>query len=414
KEQKFTQSLVKLFSSSNNLRLVFAILRSFKPILKLKKQIILCYDNKGTVIVTRYQDFMEVMRRDDVFDVVYEPRMEKITAGKNFFLGMQNTPTYTRDVSNMRLAFKREDIPTIILPIVDSTAHKIIQEKQGDIDVVQDLTLVIPTLIVQKYFGIPADDKSLMEWSKNMFQYLFLDLAADKQLEDKTLKLAGECRNFIDEHISACKANDTIADNVLGRCLAMQKINLEGMDDETIRNNLIGLLIGAIPTTSMAATQALYQILIRPDLLHKIQEAIHAQNNELFSSYIFEALRFQPANPFIYRRANSDVIIAKNTFRQHKIKKDTMVLASNLSAMFDYYAVSSPNKFCPTRPKKDYILWGNGLHECFGAYFNSAVIPAILKPLLKQNNLRFADNNKMIDYNQTPFPVHMNINFKPS
>nr|MCH9844605.1 hypothetical protein [Alphaproteobacteria bacterium] len=29
KEQKFTQSLVKLFSSSNNLRLVFAILRSF-------------------------------------------------------------------------------------------------------------------------------------------------------------------------------------------------------------------------------------------------------------------------------------------------------------------------------------------------------------------------------------------------
>ena len=52
------------------------------------------------------------------------------------------------------------------------------------------------------------------------------------------------------------------------------------------------------------------------------------------------------------------------------------------------------------------------MHTCFGAYINRAVIPIILKPLLKQRNLRRAagDAGRM-DNQGTPFPVHQRLEF---
>ena len=92
-------------------RRVFAVLRLFQPNLVLKRQIITSYANNGiTALATRSVDVTDILSRDADFGVVYGPRMEMITGGENFFLGMQDTPRYTRDVSNMRLAVRRDDV----------------------------------------------------------------------------------------------------------------------------------------------------------------------------------------------------------------------------------------------------------------------------------------------------------------
>jgi cytochrome P450 len=89
-----------------------------------------------------------------------------------------------------------------------------------------------------------------------------------------------------------------------------------------------------------------------------------------------------------------------------------MVLAANLSAMFDPLQVKAPNDFRTDRPAEDYILWGYGLHTCFGGYINQAVIPAMLKPLLQKKGLRRAPGKAgQIDTAGTPFPVHMMLEF---
>ena len=89
-----------------------------------------------------------------------------------------------------------------------------------------------------------------------------------------------------------------------------------------------------------------------------------------------------------------------------------MVLAANLSAMFDPLKVDLPNEFRADRAWDNYILWGYGLHTCFGEYINQAMIPAILKPLLKTNGLRRASGKDgMIDTMGTPFPAHLVLEF---
>jgi cytochrome P450 len=74
--------------------------------------------------------------------------------------------------------------------------------------------------------------------------------------------------------------------------------------------------------------------------------------------------------------------------------------------MFDALAWEAPEEFRADRPWETYILWGHGLHSCFGAHINRAIIPQILKPLLAQPGLRAT---APIDKAGTPFPVHFTV-----
>ncbi len=403
------------FTAPEGQRLLATFARAFVPNIAFSAQFITAYDNSGTAIVTRFEDVKDVLHRDGDFEVVYGPRMAKITAGRNFFLGMQDSADYTRDTSNMRLAVRREDLETIVRPFAVKRAGELVAATKGRIDVPQDLTLRVQAQLLATYFGIPGPSEAeLIAWTTIMFWYLFIDLNADPSLDAHALDAAAKCRAYLDGLIAARKSDPTGTDDVLERCLVMQKAGLPGMDDLGIRDNLIGLIIGAVPTISKACVQALDRLLADPKTLAGAQAAARSGDDSLLAAYAFEALRFNPVNPLVYRRAARDTTIAPNTLRSLSVAKGTMVLAVNLSAMFDPLKLASPNAFRTDRPWDDYILWGDGMHTCFGAHMNRVLIPSILKPLLAQKNLRrAADPLGAIDTEGTPFPVHMWLEFDP-
>jgi len=392
-------------------RISLRLLRAFLPNLVLSKQLITAYPNTGTAIVTRHQDVVEVLDRNADFEVVYEPKMRAITGGENFFLGMQDTALYERDVANLRMVMRRDDVSAIIAPAALQLAEHLVAKQTNRIDVPKDLSLLVPTTIVTDYFGIAgAKDNDLIDWATMMFWYLFIDLAGDSTIASKALDAAASCRSAIDAAIVSRKAAGVAKDDVLGRCLVLQKANQPGMDDLGIRNYLIGLVIGAIPTISKASVQALDQLLDRPQALGSAQAAARAGDNALLAAHVFEAFRFNPVNPVIYRRAACDATIAAGSLRARKIPKGTMVLASNLSAMFDPLRIEAPESFRVDRPWGEYMLWGYGMHTCFGAHINRAVVPAILKPLLAKQGLRRAAGSAgRIDAGGTPFPQHFSV-----
>ena len=405
--------LAARFGSTDAQRLIFAVLRALAPTLVLSKRIVTAYENTGTAVVTRDEDVREILDHDDVFQVVYEPKMRKITGGANFFLGMQDTPEYTRDVSDMRLAARREDVAEILIPFLAAESAKLVAEQSGRIDVPQQLSLRVPARMVGHYFGTPGpSEQALIDWTIRLFWYLFVDLAGDAEVEEKALAAGSELQAYLDKTIAERKAQGVHKEDVLGRCLGLQSGKAPGMDDLGIRNNLIGLTIGAIPTIGSSCALALDQLLDRPDRLREAQAAARNNDDALLAKYIFEAFRFQPLNPIIYRRAVADYVVAKGTLRARKIRKDTMVLAANLSAMFDAWTVRSPSSFRIDRPWDSYILWGYGLHACFGAHINYAAMPQILKPLLQKDGLRRAAGAEgKLDKGGTPFPVHMVLEF---
>src|SRR3954447_21102851 len=205
-----------------SLRRAMAVLRLFKPNLVLSTKLITCYDNEGTAFVTRRADVIDVLSRDDDFGVVYGPRMETITGGENFFLGMQDTPRYTRDVCNMRLAVRRDDVPTIVAPFMAATAAELVSAATGRIDVVQDLTIPAAWRLLDHYFGTPGPSQAEMaEWTTTLFWYLFLDLKADPAFDEKAETAAIAFRKWMDGHIAERKAAGAGArDDIVGRCIA--------------------------------------------------------------------------------------------------------------------------------------------------------------------------------------------------
>ena len=395
-------------ATSPALRAGFDFARAFWPNPALSRRFITAYANTGTVIVTRYDDVKDVLRRDGEFTVVYGPRMQAVTGGHNFFLGMQDSPDYTRDVSNMRLVVRRDDLPGRVAPFLAHTASVLAAAAGARIDVPAALTRRVPARLVAEYFGTPGPDEDLLiEWATLLFWYLFNDLQADPQLDARALAAAEGLRSWLDQTIVARKQAPRASDDVLARCLALQASGTPGMGDLEIRNNLLGLIVGAIPTQSRAAVQVLNQLLLQPQALAAAQQAARSDDDEGLARHVLEALRFDPINPMIYRYASCDAVIAPNTWRARKVRAGTMVFAANLSAMFDPLRIADPGSFRVDRPSSDYILWGDGLHTCFGAHLNRVALPAMLKPLLRRPGLRRAAGPAgQIDCQGTPFPVH--------
>ncbi|MBY8975839.1 cytochrome P450 [Rhodobacteraceae bacterium NNCM2] len=397
------------------------VFRAFWPNLVLTRQVVKAYENNGTAVVTRRADVHDVLNRDEEFAVVYGPRMRQITRnegdeneGKNFFLGMQPGWEYTRDTSVMRLSARADDIDRIKARATE-VANEAVEKAGKIIDLPQDVGLKTSSDLVATYFGTPGPSRAdMIEWTTVMFWYLFGDLGASETLAPRAFSAMAASRAYLDKAIAQRKANPTEDDDVLNRCLALQAAGTPGLElDEDIRNNIVGLLIGAVPTLSKASCLALDELLRRPDELHGAQKAARVGDDALLAKYIWEALRFNPHQPLLYRRATRDATIARGTLREVTIPKGRIVFAMTLSADFDTMDVPAANEFRTDRPEDFYMTWGYGMHNCFGEVINRVVIPAILKPVLRKKNLRYADGWDAIDKQGTPFPAHMKLTCDP-
>jgi cytochrome P450 len=377
---------------------LFAVLRKVKPILLVK----------NVALVTRFEDVQEVLSRDDIFQVTYGPKMRVITGGQDFFLGMANSPEYERDTAHMRSVVRRQDMAGIAA-FVESTARQIVESSDGSMDVVTDLSRVAPARWIADYFGcVPPSEKQLADWGTVIFQYLFTDLDNNPEVGRIAQAAAAEARAWLDGCIAARKAAGTTQDDVLGRCLALQRAGMPGMDDLSIRDNLIGLIVGAIPTTSKCCANALDQLFDRPAQLAAAQEAAASGDDALFSRFVFEALRFNPNNPGVFRIAGEDYTVAKGTMRATTIPKGAFVIAATQSAMLDESKVDAPTEFRTDRPAWNYMHWGYGLHTCFGQYINQTQIPLILKPLLATRSVQRAGVLQV----QGPFPSSLRVTYR--
>jgi cytochrome P450 len=389
-------------STSVKARAIFALLRKLQPILILGK----------TALVTRYSDVQDVLARDDVFDVPYAEKMELITNGQNFFLGMRDTPRYTRDHSNMRVAVRREDLDRLVAPTVERAALAIVAEARGTLEIVKGLTLAVPARFVGTYFGTPGpSEQELIAWTSVLFQFLFFDQANDPALRSQAVTASAALNAYIDGAIAERKARPRDVDDVLARCLALQSAGVPGMSDLDIRNDFIGLIIGAIPTTGTVTAFVVDELLNRPAELAAARAAAQADDDERLGTYVFEAMRFNPMTPGLFRTANQDYTLAKGTCRATRIAAGTTVVAATQSAMFDARRVDAPDTFCAGRPGYEYMHWGYGLHSCFGQYINAVQVTKIVRALLLQDNLRRAPGDAGQLKKDGPYAASLTVAF---
>jgi cytochrome P450 len=341
-------------------------------------------------MVTRYDDVREVFAADHAFMVPYHENLNVITGGAPFFLGMGDTPDYSAQIAAARAVVRDDDLPRLGHD-AEHRASAIVATAGGEVEVVGLIRRVAFDLI-GSYFGVPEPTAGRLDvWGSRLFEFQFTGSVSNAPWLAEVEIFAAALRAHIDATIAARKATPSPSDDVLSRCLTAQAAGKFGYSDLEIRTLLMCMIVGGPPQPPMVVPQALEQLLRRPDWLCAASDAARAGDDTRLHDIVFEAMRFDPLPPGLKRTALTDYTVAAGTPRARLIPAGSTVLPAFGSAMFDPRRIVDPQRFDPTRPPRDYLHFGHGLHECFGRMINHATLHRMLKPLLAQKNVRRSD-----------------------
>jgi len=441
------QEKVKLVSRwiRTDWQLFFKELRENRPI----------FITPNFVLVSLFHDVQEVLSRENVFSVrLNASKMDPVVGGP-FMLARDNTEVNWREKSIMQTMLQREDLPAI-RKMAGEIAKAALDQwaTKGEIEVVSQLGRYVPIRICGDYFGFPGPDlETMYRWSRATQTDMFKNLPNDPTIHAASLQAGKEMTAYLSNLLQEKRAqvapeqpltpvaNLSIAellqalfhklfssqstsqapsastsvpkpapqpgqmDDVFTRLVKTHFAEDILFDDQRIISNMAGLLIGAGETTSQAIVQSLEQILLNPTVFAEALQAAQAGDNEKFDRYVWEALRFNPINPLVFRFCEQDYVLAAGTTRATRIPAKSIVFACTASAQFDASELPDPEVFLIDRPPHHYMHFGYGHHTCLGKYVGLMQIPETVKQVLLRPGVRLIPGDAgKIDFQGTPFP----------
>jgi cytochrome P450 len=384
------------------LRAAFWVLRNLRPVLMLGK----------TTVVTRNADVVDALDRDREFTIaqINGERMESAHAA--FILGWDRSAPYDRESAILRRAVLPTDLAglgTRVTQLAEAAINA--AHCEGRIDVVSGLSRLVPTRVVASYFGVPGpNEQIMMRWMRTLFYQLFFNRSNDSGVVRTATVYANLLRDYLIHLIETRKMDAIESDDILTRLVKMQSEPGDSLDDDGVRRNISGLIVGAVDTTSAAVAQAIDQLLDRPQELAAACAASRADDVNTVAKYVFEALRFNPQTAGLLRYCAASADVGIGSSRSNVSAGSTLLLAT-LSAMFDPAVFQKPSIFRIDRKMDSYLHFGAGMHTCFGRLINQVQIPHIAMALLKLKGLRRAAGAAGRLVYDGPFPDRLVVEF---
>lgn len=372
----------------------------------------------GVVHVTRRDDVLEVLTRDDDFSVrLYDEKMTETTGP--FFLGMNALDRYDPEAKIAYRAFRADDLRRV-RDIARQSAEQALDRARssGRLDVVRDLAELVPLDVVSRYLGVPCNDRSaLLELFQRTSQHVF-SFWPDPDIRSEAIAAAQRVRRELDAAVADRRAAADPGDDILGRFVADQN----GFDDEGIARTLAGLASGAINPPLGLLVQAVDVLMDQPE---ETRERLHraagpagdgdADALRLVEEHVLEAERFVVYPPFSYRFCERAATLAAETDRRKTIPRGTTVVTWQSLAAFDAAAIDEPWTFRPGRPKDHYLIFGHARHHCLGERVGQTVIVETIRQLFTLPGLRRAPGRagqiEFADISRGRYPRSFSLQF---
>ncbi|HOY22087.1 MAG TPA: cytochrome P450 [Cellvibrio sp.] len=390
------------------------------------------------VLVSKYADVIDLLQMPKIFTVdLYKPKMGVTATDPGYLMAHDDDAIHYREKSLMQGMLNRNDLPRI-RALIAKASREILDNADGKIDIVYNYCRMVPAIMVQEYFGLDnVDKKDLIEWSfwnqYDVFHNQPFDLNSPehaKYITDNhdrvTIALANYIKKVLIEKLAMVKLEQTknifligwrilkslgyliagkkspiVKDDVFSRMLRSSFANQVEFDLVRVGVNAGGLLIGSIETTSQAVSQVIDFFIKQPELLAKAKTAAQQMDLKVFDNIVWEALRYVPISPYMFRQTSQDYRLAKGTDYETLIPANTNVLVLTQSAMFDDFANTNPDEFNPDRTFYHNFNFGFGPHDCLGKYVGMEMIPEMVRQVLLLPHLRAA---APIDFKDGPFP----------
>lgn len=394
-------------------------------------------------LLARAEDVRDALQMPKIFTAeLYRSKMGARKNNPGYMTANDDNALYTREKAIMQMLLDRNDLPDI-RRLIEKSAKDILSNANGRIEAINEYCRVLPVKLVQEYFGLDGiAPKKLMEWSFWNQYDSFYNHPFDLRTEQETQHISGEyircskefiqylksliIRKLIDTKLrdpllsvfyklsnplrkAAGKKPGSVSDDIVKRMLRTGFVKQVHFPMKRMGMNIGGLLVGTVETTSKSAAQVIQFFIQRPELLAQAKVAAAKEDAEEFDSMVWEALRFVPLSPYLFRTLSQDHTIAEGTEHEVTLQQGSIVLPLTQSAMFDPNNYSSPDEYNPNRNWYKHFAYGFGAHECLGKYIGMVMLPEMVRQLLLCDSLTA---EAPIDYQSGPFPEVYHLQWK--
>ena len=346
---------------------------------------------KNDVFVMRHADVVEVLKRDQDFTIAPINEANIARHLGTFLLGMDAGATLDNEQKAMRSVVDRAD-QARIRTFVREMSQELIEEAKakGRFNLVRDFTRLVPLRMIADYFGTPGhNEDQMLRWNRLIFWDIFLNFKDDESWRKEALEASAGLNAYLLELIASRKSvlsiGSRLPNDLVSRLVSAQQGDGPSLDDDGIRRNLAGALLGAEEPISKVCINVLEILLSKPKAMKMAKAAAANDDVEAVGRITFDALRYNPSNPVILRHSEKETLIGPKSGKKRKIKAGKKVYAVTYSAMFDRRAFDHPKEIRNDRPLDHYLHFGYGLHTCYGSYINYVAIPEMMTAILKQN-----------------------------
>ena len=347
-----------------------------------------------TVLVLRWNDVADVLRRDDDFRIapINKARIEGVSGP--FFLGMDRCAEYFDQRRCSYSAMASVDFPSHGTDIA-ARAREAVEASGSKLDIVNGYARPIAAQTAANIFGIHGDNpEAYMSVARSVFEETFLNLSGDTEVERRGRAAGSQLSKWTRAEIALRRDAQDLGQDFLGALLADEKLS-----DDAVANIVNGFVIGAMDTTATATTNILFELI--SDETRLKNACADVDNPRRMMGWCLEALRQRPHNPLLVREAASNTQIAGKAVQQ-----GDRVFAITFAAHHDPAAFPSPGHLDPTRPFRRYMHFGFGPHVCAGRDLNAVQIPTLVAEVLRQGPKNVSD----IEF-EGPFPNKMFVGF---
>lgn len=381
-----------------SLRVVFAFFRTFWPIPRFGR----------LVIVTRDADVRDVLAKHDIFRVPYGPEMKELGGGAaTFVLGLEGVQQQ-RQHELIRSLIGEQDAKWLIQR-TRQIADTLIDASEGRIDIMKDLITRVASETCAEFFGLNVDDPdAFAEWSMSISALLFADPFGNPATRKLALAGAMRVRSVVEAALVKLSVDPPAPPEGLGKTI-LQRLRDTHISDDEILAIMVGMITGFIPTTTLAAGNIIEELLRKPDGLDAVAAAAKQARSgddpsarDRLEHLLFEAARLNPAlNPGQWRYAAQDGTVTTAS-GPHRIAAGSILMVATASAMRD-------------RQSKGYeLVFGTGVHACLGKTLAMAQITEIFEALLSRDEVRVSKGQWGRIFRVGVFPRRLDMEFKPA
>lgn len=279
-----------------------------------------------------------------------------LTGGPGQFILRLDPPDHTRIRKLMNQAFRpravarlRERVAEIVAELLDQAAER------GEMDIIADLALPVPSTMICEMMGVPAVDRSkFTDWTAATTHLLAAAMIDAEHLE-RGLTAVTALGGYFTELIADRRKH--LGDDILSDLIRAEEAG-DRLNEAELLSQSIGLLIAGFETTIGLIGNGVRAFIEHPD-----QWQLLRQRPELIDSAVEECLRYDGPILLTVRVTREDT-----RFGDEVVPADRPVMAMLSAANHDPAHFTDPDRFDITRQDNDHMAFGGGVHFCLGAH----------------------------------------------